>query len=215
MGTTTTPQTQAGQKPGRQVRELSQAAVRLAGDSGDGMQLAGSQFTATSAVFGNDVATFPDYPAEIRAPLGTLAGVSGFQINFASREIHTPGDRVDALVAMNPAALKANIADLLDGGVLVVNTDEFTAVNLEKAKYYNNPLETCDLSRYQLIKIPITQQTLEAVKETGLGPKDAGRCRNFYALVAHSRVGLRPVSHPRRWPARPYTSANLQVAAST
>jgi 2-oxoglutarate ferredoxin oxidoreductase subunit alpha len=199
MGSTTSAKAPAGQKPGPQVRELSQAAVRLAGDSGDGMQLAGSQFTATSAVFGNDVATFPDYPAEIRAPIGTLAGVSGFQINFASREIHTPGDRVDALVAMNPAALKANIADLLEGGVLVLNSDEFTAGNLEKAKYDQNPLETGELDRYQTFKIPITQQTLEAVKPTGLGPKDAARCKNFYALGVLYWLFDRPLESTLRW----------------
>ncbi len=199
MGTTTSTKVPAGQKPGPQVRELSQAAVRLAGDSGDGMQLAGSQFTATSAIFGNDVATFPDYPAEIRAPIGTLAGVSGFQINFASREIHTPGDRVDALVAMNPAALKANVGDLLEGGVLVLNSDEFTAGNLEKAKYDQNPLETGELSRYHAFKIPITQQTLEAVKATGLGPKDAARCRNFYALGVLYWLFDRPLESTTRW----------------
>ncbi len=199
MGTATSDKTRATPRSGKLVQELTQAAVRFAGDSGDGMQLVGSQFTATSAVLGNDVATFPDYPAEIRAPMGTLAGVSGFQINFASRHIYTPGDRVDCLVAMNPAALKANLGDLNEGGVLVVNSDEFNSSNLEKAQYDHNPLETGELGRYQLYKIPITQQTLEAVKETGLGPKDAGRCKNFYALGLLYWLYDRPLEPTLRW----------------
>ncbi len=199
MGTKTSPAVQAEQPTAKPVKELTQAAVRLAGDSGDGMQLAGGQFTATSAVFGNDVATFPDYPSEIRAPIGTLAGVSGFQINFASRDIYTPGDRVNALVAMNPAALKANLNDVLEGGVLLVNSDEFNAGNLEKAKYDHNPLESGELGRYQVYKVPITTQTLEAVKETGLGPKDAGRCRNFYALGVLYWLFERPLDPTVRW----------------
>ena len=189
----------AGHKSAKPVKELQQAAVRFAGDSGDGMQLVGSQFTATSAVFGNDIATFPDYPAEIRAPMGTLAGVSGFQINFSSRHIHTPGDRVDVLVAMNPAALKANLGDVLEGGILIVNTDEFTDSSLEKAQYKANPLESGELSRYRVYKIPITQQTLEAVKETGLGPKDAARCKNFYALGVLYWLFDRPLDPTLRW----------------
>jgi 2-oxoglutarate/2-oxoacid ferredoxin oxidoreductase subunit alpha len=199
MGTATKPRSSPDEHPAKPVKELSQAAVRFAGDSGDGMQLAGSQFTSTSAVFGNDVATFPDYPAEIRAPLGTLAGVSGFQINFASRHIYTPGDRVDVLVAMNPAALKACLGDLVEGGVVVVNADEFTESNLEKAQYAANPLQTGELSRYQVYQVPVTQQTLEAVKETGLGPKDAGRCRNFYALGVLYWLFDRPLDPTLRW----------------
>jgi len=181
------------------TRELVQAAIRFAGDSGDGMQLVGSQFTATSAVLGNEVATFPDYPAEIRAPAGTVGGVSGYQINFSSRHIHTPGDRVDALVAMNPAALKVNLADLVEGGVLIVDTDEFTDANLERAKYAANPLQTGELSRYQVHAVPITQQTLGAVKDTGLGPRDAGRCRNFYALGLDYWLFDRPLESTLRW----------------
>ncbi|MEW6251576.1 MAG: 2-oxoacid:acceptor oxidoreductase subunit alpha [Planctomycetota bacterium] len=198
MDTVTSPNVRREDRP-KPVQELLQAAVRFAGDSGDGMQLVGSQFTATSAVFGNDVATFPDYPAEIRAPMGTLAGVSGFQINISSREIHTPGDRVNALVAMNPAALKVNIADLIEGGVLVVNSEEFTPGALEKAQYKENPLETGELKRYQVYAIPITSQTLEAVKETGLGPKDAGRCKNFYALGILYWLYDRPLEPTVRW----------------
>jgi len=191
--------TPAGQESAKRVEEKNQVAVRFAGDSGDGMQLVGGQFTATSAVFGNDIATFPDYPAEIRAPMGTLAGVSGFQINFSSRDIYTPGDRVDVLVAMNPAALKVCLRDLIEGGIILVNTDEFTDSNLEKAQYKENPLETGELKRYTVYKVPITQQTLEAVKETGLGPKDASRCKNFYALGVLYWLFDRPLETTLSW----------------
>src|SRR5438093_7997534 len=127
-----------GKKP---VTTVAAVTVRFAGDSGDGMQLAGTQFTNTSALVGNDIATFPDFPAEIRAPAGTLAGVSGFQVHFAATDIHTPGDDLDALIAMNPAALKTNLRDLQPGGILVVNTDGFGISDLDKAKYKTNPLE--------------------------------------------------------------------------
>ncbi|QDU72089.1 2-oxoacid:acceptor oxidoreductase subunit alpha [Mucisphaera calidilacus] len=170
------------QKP---AKRLTSAVIRFAGDSGDGMQMAGTQFTDTSALFGNDVATLPDFPAEIRAPAGTVAGVSGFQINFASEDIHTPGDRVNALIAMNPAALKAHIVDVEPGGLVIVNETEFTKVNLKKAKYAEgyNPLDDEVLnSSYQLLRVPISRLNSEALAETGLGAKDAGRCRNMYAL---------------------------------
>jgi 2-oxoglutarate ferredoxin oxidoreductase subunit alpha len=152
------------------------ATVRLAGDSGDGMQLAGTQFTSTSALLGNDVATFPDFPAEIRAPRGTLAGVSGYQVHFSSHEIFTPGDRLDALIAMNPAALKANLGDLQKGGVLVVDEDAFDAKGLKLANYDQNPLDNDSLEGYQLFKVAITKLTREAVKGLGLGVKEADRC---------------------------------------
>ncbi|MFO0816484.1 MAG: 2-oxoacid:acceptor oxidoreductase subunit alpha [Pirellulales bacterium] len=158
------------------------ATVRLAGDSGDGMQLAGTQFTSTSALLGNDVATFPDFPAEIRAPRGTLAGVSGYQVHFSSHEIFTPGDRLDALIAMNPAALKANLGDLQKGGVLVVDEDAFDAKGLKLANYDQNPLDNDSLEGYQLFKVSITKLTREAVKGLGLGVKEADRCRNFFAM---------------------------------
>src|SRR5256885_1874194 len=127
-------------RPKEPVETLSRVVNRFAGDSGDGMQLTGTQFTATAAAIGNDLATFPDYPAEIRAPAGTLAGVSGFQVNFSSEDIFTPGDQVDALVAMNPAALRTNLADLVVGGVLILNSDAFNADGLEKAGYKQSPL---------------------------------------------------------------------------
>lgn len=215
MGIATREGTDANDRSTARVEEKTRAAVRLAGDSGDGMQLAGSQFTATSAVFGNDVATFPDYPAEIRAPLGTLAGVSGFQVNFSSRDIHTPGDRIDCLVAMNPAALKANLGDLVEGGVLVVNTDEFNESNLSRANYESSPLDGHDLDRYQVYKIPITSQTLEAVKETGLGPRDAGRCKNFYALGVLYWLYERPLEPTLRWVTNKFGKVPAVARANT
>ncbi|XAL99245.1 2-oxoacid:acceptor oxidoreductase subunit alpha [Phycisphaeraceae bacterium D3-23] len=170
---------------------LTSAVVRFAGDSGDGMQLAGTQFTDTSALVGNDVATLPDYPAEIRAPAGTVAGVSGFQINFAAQAIFTPGDQVNALVAMNPAAFKAHITDVEPGGIVIVNDSEFSKTNLKKAGYPvpegskvpYNPLEDEQLiQKYKLLRIPITKLNQEALKDSGLSPKDINRCKNMYAL---------------------------------
>ncbi|MCC6681844.1 MAG: 2-oxoacid:acceptor oxidoreductase subunit alpha [Phycisphaeraceae bacterium] len=166
-------------------QDLLSAVIRFAGDSGDGMQLAGTQFTDTSAIIGNDVATFPDYPAEIRAPAGTVPGVSGFQIHFAAEDIFTPGDAVNALVAMNPAAFKAHIDDVEPGGVVIANEDEFNKVNLRKAGYPEdyNPLDDSQyLTRYQLFKVPITRLNEEALADTGMSAKDVGRCKNMYAL---------------------------------
>lgn len=174
---------------GRQDR--INAVIRFAGDSGDGMQLAGTQFTDTSAVAGNDVATLPDYPAEIRAPAGTVAGVSGFQINFASENIYTPGDIVHALIAMNPAALKAHIYDVEPGGYVIVNETEFSKTNLKKAgfpliegtKDYENPLDDEALNaQFKIIRVPITKLNQEVLKESGLNPKGINRCRNMWAL---------------------------------
>lgn len=169
----------------KQTKQLDSAVVRFAGDSGDGMQLAGTQFTDTSAIAGNDVATLPDFPAEIRAPAGTVAGVSGFQINFAAEDIFTPGDQVDALIAMNPAALKAHISDVIPGGIVIVNESEFTKINLRKAGYGTdqNPLEDDGLlEKYRVHQVPITRLTEESLAETGLGAKDVSRCKNMYAL---------------------------------
>lgn len=168
--------------PVRPKVELTSATVRFCGDSGDGMQLAGSQFTNTSALAGNDVATFPDFPAEIRAPRGTKAGVSGFQIHFASRDIYTSGDQVNALVAMNPAALATNLSDLVPGGILVVNKDAFDDKSLKQAGYATNPIDDGQLSGYQLFPIEMTRLTRLAVEELDLGVKESDRCRNFYAM---------------------------------
>ena len=164
------------------VKTLRGAVVRFAGDSGDGMQVTGTQFTAATALAGNDLATFPDYPAEIRAPAGTTYGVSGFQINFAATDVFTPGDAPDVLVAMNPAALKTNVKDLKRGGLLIVNTGAFTQQNLKKAGYENNPLETDVVDGYNLLAIDITKNTLSAVKEMGISTKEANRCKNFWTL---------------------------------
>lgn len=166
-------------------REIASAVVRFAGDSGDGMQLAGTQFTDTSAIIGNDVATLPDFPAEIRAPAGTVAGVSGFQINFASSDIHTPGDVVNALIAMNPAAFKAHIEDVESGGIVVVNDTEFDKVNLRKAGYPEgyNPLDDEKFTqRFKIYRVPITRLNNEALASTGMGAKDIERCKNMFAL---------------------------------
>jgi len=164
------------------VHALPSATIRFAGDSGDGMQLAGTQFTDTSALIGNDISTLPDFPAEIRAPAGTLAGVSGYQIHFSSTEIFTPGDSVDALVAMNPAALKTNILSVRDGGIVIVNEDAFAAGDLKKAGYEVNPLEDSTLKKYRLIRVPIDKLNAAATKDTGLGAKDIDRCKNMFAL---------------------------------
>ncbi|PCC73356.1 2-oxoglutarate ferredoxin oxidoreductase subunit alpha [Nannocystis exedens] len=164
-------------------RELIESVViRFAGDSGDGMQLTGSQFSDTTALMGNDLSTLPDFPAEIRAPAGTTFGVSGFQVHFAAHDIMTPGDAPDVLVAMNPAALKVNLRDLKPGGLLVVNTGAFTAGNLKKAGYDKNPLEDSSLDGYRLLKIDITKHTLQSVESFGLGNKEAVRAKNMWTL---------------------------------
>ncbi len=163
--------------------DVESITIRFAGDSGDGMQLTGTQFSNTAAVFGNDISTLPDFPAEIRAPAGTLAGVSGFQVNFSSEDILTPGDAPRVLVAMNPAALKANLADLESGGTIIINTDAFTKGNLKKAGYETDPLEDDTLQNYEVHKLPITtlnRNALEGIE--GLTTKDVDRCKNFFAL---------------------------------
>jgi 2-oxoglutarate ferredoxin oxidoreductase subunit alpha len=161
---------------------LDSVVIRFAGDSGDGMQLTGSQFTTATAVAGNDLATFPDFPAEIRAPAGTTYGVSGFQIHFAAYDIRTPGDAPDVLVAMNPAALKVNLEMLKKGGLVVINTGAFNANNLKKAGYESDPLEDGTLDPYRVLPIDISKLTLAAVQHVGLGSKDAGRCKNMWTL---------------------------------
>jgi len=165
------------------IEEIESVIIRFSGDSGDGMQLTGTLFTNASALVGNDISTFPDFPAEIRAPAGTLAGVSGFQVNLANRDIFTPGDSPDVLVAMNPAALAANLADLKSGGVLIVNIDAFTDGNLKKAHYKVNPLEDGSLDRFRVHRIPLTTLNREALDGVaGLNKKDADRTKNFFAL---------------------------------
>jgi len=165
-----------------EILELESAVVRFAGDSGDGMQLTGTQFTTSTALAGSDLATFPDFPAEIRAPQGTTFGVSAFQINFGARDIKTTGDEPDVLVAMNPAALMTNLQQLRKGGLLIVDTGAFTKRNLQKAGYADDPITEDLRSNYQLIEIDISKMTLESVKEHGLGNKDALRCKNMWTL---------------------------------
>lgn len=164
------------------IQRVDQIVVRFAGDSGDGMQIAGDQFTRTSALAGNDLATFPDFPAEIRAPAGTREGVSGFQIQLADHKIFTPGDTADALVALNPAALVTNLQHVRKGGVVVVNTDKFSAIDLSKARLTTNPLEDGTVTGYRVIPAPIGSMTRDAVEPFGLKTKESDRCKNFFAL---------------------------------
>ncbi len=171
-----------GQRPKVPISILEDVTIRFAGDSGDGMQLTGTQFTNTTALHGNDLSTLPDYPAEIRAPAGTLYGVSGFQLHFSSKEIHTPGDHPDVLVAMNPAALKVNLADLKKGGVIIVNEDAFDEKNLTLAKYASNPLHDDSLAGYTVYRFPLTKITLDAVRDLKMGTKEGGRSKNMVAL---------------------------------
>ena len=189
----------------RVVHELESVTIRFAGDSGDGMQLTGSRFTDTAALIGNDIATFPDFPAEIRAPAGSLPGVSGFQVQFSSRDIHTPGDRPDVLVAMNPAALKTNLADLPRGGTLFVNEDAFNASNLKLASYPTNPLEDHSLDDYRLFKVKMSTMTLLAVEELKLGKKVAERCKNFFALGMLFFLYERPMESTLTWIERQFS----------
>lgn len=164
------------------IQDLENVVIRFAGDSGDGMQATGSMFTQTAAIAGNDISTFPDFPAEIRAPAGTLAGVSAFQLNFSAQDIHTPGDAPDVLVAMNPASLKANLKDLVEGGMLILNEDSFTDANFRKAGIQEDPRQDGSLDGFQVVSVPIRKLTLEAVKPCNLGKKEAELCKNMFAL---------------------------------
>ncbi|MDT5295230.1 MAG: 2-oxoglutarate/2-oxoacid ferredoxin oxidoreductase subunit alpha [Acidobacteriota bacterium] len=185
----------------RAVEELETVTIRFAGDSGDGMQLTGTQFTNTSAMLGNDISTLPDFPAEIRAPAGSLPGVSGFQLNFSSRDIRTPGDQPNVLVAMNPAALKVNLADLEDGGTLLINTDEFNKENLKKANYASNPLEDDTLKGYRVHRLPISTVNIRALQqaEIKLSRKEMDRCKNFFALGILYWLYDRPMEPTLEW----------------
>src|SRR5438046_6169243 len=174
------------------VEQLSQVIVRFAGDSGDGMQLTGSQFTSEAALLGNDISTLPDFPAEIRAPAGSLPGVSGFQLHFADHDILTPGDRPNVLVPMNPAALKTNSADLPKGGTLIVNSDAFAERNLQKAGYETNPLTDGSLVDYQVHEVPLTSMTVGALKDIDITSREAERAKNMFALGLMSWMYTRP-----------------------
>jgi 2-oxoglutarate ferredoxin oxidoreductase subunit alpha len=199
----------------RQERES--VVIRFAGDSGDGMQVAGMQFTNESALAGNDLSTLPDFPAEIRAPAGTLAGVSGFQLNFSSREVFTPGDDLDVLVAMNPAALKTNVGDLRPNGILIVDKEQFNEQNLKKAEYKSSPLTDGSLDRYQVFQVDITKLTATTLRDTNLPARTVNRCKNFFALGLTSWMFNRPMEATEKWIEQRFkktpelASANLRV----
>jgi len=193
---------------------LDHVIIRFAGDSGDGMQLTGDRFTEVSAVFGNDLATMPDFPAEIRAPAGTVAGVSAFQVHISDHEIMTPGDAPSVLVAMNPAALKANLRDLAPGATLLVNVDTFEPRNLEKAGYADNPLEDGSLDSFRVFEVPMTSLTLEAAKDSGAKPRDAERSKNFFALGLISWMYSRPIDGTIAWIEQRFGKNPMVLAAN-
>jgi 2-oxoglutarate/2-oxoacid ferredoxin oxidoreductase subunit alpha len=196
MSTTQAPGSRGAELP---LQQFDNVVIRFAGDSGDGMQITGNQFTHTSAVVGNDLATFPDFPAEIRAPAGTRPGVSGFQVRFSSADIHTPGDQPDVLVAMNPAALVVNLHDLKPGGILVVNTGMFGDKDLAKANLTSNPLKDGTLAGYRVIEIDINKRVKEALQGSPLSPKDVQRCKNFYTLGLMYWLYSRPLETTMKW----------------
>jgi 2-oxoglutarate/2-oxoacid ferredoxin oxidoreductase subunit alpha len=198
---------------GKEFVQTASATVRFAGDSGDGMQLVGSQFADIASMTGNVVCTLPDFPSEIRAPAGTLAGVSGFQLSFADHEVHTPGDTPYVLVAMNPAALKVNLKDLAPGGIIVVNEDEFKPTNLTKAGYEANPLTSGELSAYRVIPVAMTRLNEEAVKPMQLARKDAARCKNFFALGLALWLYDRPIQPMLEWLMKKFRK-NVSVMAA-
>ena len=194
--------------------ELERVTVRFAGDSGDGIQTVGGQFGTTAAIVGNDLATLPDIPAEIRAPAGSLPGVSGFQISFSSKDIHTAGDEPDVLVALNPAALRVNIGDLSHGTTIIVNEDTFTPINLKKAGYTSNPLEDGSLKAFRLIPLPITKNNAAALKDLNLSSRVVERCKNFYALGIMYWLYDRPLEPTLRWIKHKFGKKEQVVAAN-
>lgn len=183
----------------KEVLGLNDVTIRFAGDSGDGMQLTGTQFTNTTALVGNDLSTLPDYPAEIRAPAGTTYGVSGFQLHFSSSDIQTPGDSPDILVAMNPAALKVNLKDLKHGAAIIVNINSFDAKNLKLAGYENNPLEDDSLKGFEVVQVPLSKLTATALEDSGLSAKEISRCKNFFALGLMYWLYSRPLDPTIKW----------------
>ena len=198
----------------KRVQQVERVIIRFAGDSGDGMQLAGDRFTQQTATFGNDLSTLPNFPAEIRAPAGTLPGVSSFQLHFADHDILTPGDRPDVLVAMNPAALKANLNDVPRGADIIANTDEFTKRNLAKVGYAQNPLEDGSLDAYQLHAIPITSVTVKALESFDITRKDAERAKNMFALGLQSWLYNRPVEGTMTFLAAKFSKSPEIMAAN-
>jgi 2-oxoglutarate ferredoxin oxidoreductase subunit alpha len=199
---------------GRQLLEVHQAAVRFAGDSGDGMQLVGGQFADTTSLVGNAIRTMPDFPSEIRAPAGSLAGVSGYQLNFGDHEITTPGDAPFVLVAMNPAALKVNLPELQSGGILIVNQDEFTEANLAKAHFAANPLDDGTLEAYRVIAVAMTRLNDEATRQTGLSSTQRARCKNFFALGIVLWLYDRPLQPLLEWLMKKFRKTPAVMAAN-
>jgi 2-oxoglutarate ferredoxin oxidoreductase subunit alpha len=197
------------------IQELDRVVIRFAGDSGDGMQLTGDRFTTSSALFGNDLSTLPDFPAEIRAPAGTLAGVSAFQVHISDHDILTPGDHPNVLVAMNPAALKANLFDVQRGGTIIVNSDAFDDRALAKAGYADNPLTDGSLAAFTVYEVPMTSITLEAVKPSGSKPRDAERSKNFFALGLISWLYTRPVDPTLNWIEQRFGKTPMVAQANT
>ncbi len=201
--------------PVKSKREvIDRAVIRFAGDSGDGMQITGSQFTNTAALYGNDIATFPDYPAEIRAPAGTIPGVSGFQLHFSSNEVYTPGDAIDVLIAMNPAALKVNIADLKANGILIVNSDSFKEGDLRKAQMTANPLEDHSLDKFRLFPVELERLTRKSLEHLGLDAKSMDRCKNFFALGMCYWLYNRSAEPTVRWIEDKFKNKPLLVEAN-
>ena len=190
--------TMSGKVPAKAVRQIESVAIRFTGDSGDGMQLTGTKFTESTAIAGNELATLPDYPAEIRAPAGTLAGVSGFQIHFSSKSVRTPADHPDVLVSFNPAALRANIDDMRPGGMVIINSDSFTAKNLKRAGYEEDPLPSLR-DRYAMVEIPLTRLNRETLKDLDISLREADRCKNFFALGLMFWLYHRPMEPTERW----------------
>ncbi len=184
--------------PGKTVQQVESVAIRFTGDSGDGMQLTGTKFTESTAIAGNELSTLPDYPAEIRAPVGTLAGVSGFQIHFSSKSVRTPADHPDVLVAFNPAALRANIDDVRASGMVIVNSDAFTTQSLKRAGYADDPRPALR-DRYTMVEIPLTRLNREALKDLDINVRDADRCKNFFALGLMYWLYHRPMESTERW----------------
>ncbi len=199
----------------KEVQNITEVTVRFAGDSGDGMQLTGSQFSETTAIFGNDLSTLPDYPAEIRAPIGTMYGVSGFQLHFSSADIHTPGDRPDILVAMNPAAIKKNIGELKPGAIIIANQDSFDKKNLQLAKYETNPLEDNSLKGFEVYPVPIAHLTSKALEGSSLSPKEVSRCKNFFALGLMYWLYDRPIEPTQKWIQDKFKSKPQFIDANT
>src|ERR1700740_2942008 len=193
---------------------IDRAVIRFAGDSGDGMQVTGSQFTNTVALYGNDIATFPDFPAEIRAPAGTLPGVSGYQLHFSSNEIYTPGDAVDVLIAMNPAALKTNLADLKANGILIVNSDAFAETDLRKAQMTSNPMEDNSLDNFRLFSVELERLTKTALEHLGMDAKSISRCKNFFALGMCYWLYNRSMEPTVRWIDAKFKNKPLLVEAN-